>query len=169
MRPCAGAKIISDIRVNPRLSVAGLVCLCLAGLVGVFGFGVAFDGGHVATFAADFAVGGFAGPGAGAIFAGNVRAHAGLGPVFGFFHEVRMACVRAGSMGVFALWRARPGADILPPMKFPEQQRDVAVANGRAPRPQLSREPLFGDPRWIEERLRALRARIMPPEKRPAT
>jgi hypothetical protein len=72
-------------------------------------------------------------------------------------------------MGVFAPWRDRPHAHILPPMKFPDHQPEVAAFNGRTSRPRPSREPLFGDPRWIEERLRALRARIMPPEKRPAT
>ena len=80
-----------------------------------------------------------------------------------------MACAQRDHTGVFPLWRARPDADILPPMKFPDQQLDVAAAEGRTPRSQPSPEPLFGDPRWIEERLRALRARIMPSEKRPAT
>ena len=61
--------MISDIRVNPRLSVAGLVCLRLRGLVADFGFGVGFDCGEVSAFAAHFAVGGFSGPGAGAVVA----------------------------------------------------------------------------------------------------
>ena len=58
----------------PRLSVAGLVCLRLGGLVADFGFGVGGDHGEVTAFTADFVVGGFAGPGAGAVVAGFVSA-----------------------------------------------------------------------------------------------
>ena len=67
-------EIFSEIRDNPCLSVACLVCLRFRGLVADFGFGVGFHRGEVTAFAAHFAVGGFAGPGAGAIFAGFVSA-----------------------------------------------------------------------------------------------
>jgi hypothetical protein len=76
------------------------------GLVGVFDCGVVFEGGLVAGVVADFAAGGFAGQGAGAVVAGFVDAGGRLGPMFGLFHAGSIACCAREEKGVFTLWRA---------------------------------------------------------------
>ena len=91
----------------PRLSVAGLVCLRLRGLVADFGFGVLFDCGEVTAFAADFAVGGFAGPCAGAVVAGFVDAGRWLRPMLGFFHPDNVRCRTENERQVFIPWLTR--------------------------------------------------------------
>ena len=91
----------------PRLSVAGLVCLCLRGLVADFGFGVVFNCGVVTAFAADFAVGGFAGPCAGAVVAGFVDAGRWLRPMLGFFHPHNVRCRTENERQVFIPWLTR--------------------------------------------------------------
>jgi len=91
----------------PRLSVAGLICLCLRGLVADFGFGVVFERGEVTALAADFAVGGFAGPRAGAVVAGFVDAGRWLRPMLGFFHPHNVRCRTENERQVFIPWLTR--------------------------------------------------------------
>jgi hypothetical protein len=76
------------------------------GLVGVLGGGVGFEGGEVTGLVADFAAGGFAGRGAGAVVFGFVHADGGLGPVFRLLHWRSIACGAGEEKGVFTLWRA---------------------------------------------------------------
>ena len=45
-------------------------------------------------------------------------------------------------------------------MKFPDDQTHGAEANDGAVRGNIEPEPLFGDERWIEERLQALQTRL---------
>ena len=92
----------------PRLSVAGLVCLRLRGLVADFGFGVVFERGEVTAFAADFAVGSFAGPCAGEVVAGFVvDAGRWLRPMLGFFHPDNERCRTENERQVFIPWLTR--------------------------------------------------------------
>ena len=75
----------------------------------MLGFGVVFDCGHVAGFAADFAVGGFAGPGAGAVVTGFVDADGWLGPMLGFFHHRNVPCGAEDDRRVFTPWSVERG------------------------------------------------------------
>jgi hypothetical protein len=51
-------------------------------------------------------------------------------------------------------------------MKFPDDQTPGAEANDGAVRGKTETEPLFGDERWIDERLQALRTRMRSAETR---
>jgi hypothetical protein len=53
-------------------------------------------------------------------------------------------------------------------MKFPDDQTHGADGKDGAVRGKTETEPLFGDERWIEERLQVLRTRIRPAERRAA-
>ena len=81
-------------------------CLCGAGLVGVLGLAGSLEGGLVAALGADFAVGGFAGAGAGAVVAGFMDTHGGLGPMFGLFHVISIASPPRSEKEVITLYRA---------------------------------------------------------------
>lgn len=73
-------------------------------MVGVLGLGGAFEGGEVAAFVADFVAGGFAGSGAGAVFARDVDTCGRLGPVFGLFHGTILPRGRCKVRRVFTPW-----------------------------------------------------------------
>ena len=78
-----------------------------------FGFGVVFERGEVTAFAADFAVGGFAGPCAGAVVAGFVDAGRWLRPMLGFFHPDNVRCRTENERQVFIPWlTSRPAAKV---------------------------------------------------------
>ncbi len=85
------------------------MCFRLGGLVGALGFGGLFAGGEVAAFVADFAAGGFAGPGAGAVFAGFVDTDGWLLPVLGFFHGGSVALLLVVANGGLTPWRESGG------------------------------------------------------------
>ncbi len=53
-------------------------------------------------------------------------------------------------------------------MKFPDDQTPGAEANDGSVRGKTETEPLFGDERWINERLQALRTRMRSAETRAA-
>jgi len=53
-------------------------------------------------------------------------------------------------------------------MKFPDDQTHGADGKDGTVRGKTETEPLFGDERWIEERLQVLRTRIRPAERRAA-
>ena len=88
-------------------------CLGGSGLVGVLGLGGSLQGGLVAALGADFAHGGFAGQGAGAIVGRDVMTGLRLGPMFGFFHERIFAEAEAGVSRVFTPWPGAAGEIIL--------------------------------------------------------
>ena len=78
-----------------------------------FGFGVVFDCREVTALAADFAVGGFAGPRAGAVVAGFVDAGRWLRPMLGFFHVNNVRCRTENEKQVFIPWlTSRPAAKV---------------------------------------------------------
>lgn len=124
--------------------------------MGAFGAGFGFECGEVAAFAADFAVGGFAGPSACAVFGRDVNTFVGLGPVFWFFHRLMVAHAVLAGCRVFTPWRAGSRGVILPLMQIPDNFGNGVGAAGDAVRGSETEEPLFGDPRWIDERLQAL-------------
>ena len=51
-------------------------------------------------------------------------------------------------------------------MKFPNEQTHGADATEQAVRGNNEADPLFGDERWIEERLQVLRARMVSAQTR---
>jgi hypothetical protein len=65
-------------------------------------------------------------------------------------HEAGTGC------RVFTPWRAGSLSVIFPLMQIPDNFGNGAVAAGDAVRGNETEEPLFGDPRWIDERLQAL-------------
>ena len=122
------------------------------------GFGGLFEGGEVAAFVADFVAGGFAGPGAGAVFAVFVEPDGRLGPMFRFFHGVNVARGAAREYeGFHPMAVGCEREQGLVPMKFPNDHYDGAGSSEEAVHENETKEPLFGDERWIEERLQVLR------------
>ena len=125
------------------------------------GVGGAFESGGVAAFGADFAIDGFAGPGAGAVFAGDLRAGGRLGPMLRFFHRItlgRRAVLER--RGLHPMETRKRGGQLAVAMKLPNDQHEGAGAKNGAARGNEMEEALFGDERWIEERLRALQVPI---------
>jgi hypothetical protein len=57
---------------------------------------------------------------------------------------------------VFTPWRVFSRGVILPPTQIPDNFSNDAVAAGDADRGNEMEEPLFGDSRWVDERLQAL-------------
>ena len=57
---------------------------------------------------------------------------------------------------VFTPWRVFSRGVILPPTQIPDNFSNDAVAAGDADRGNETEEPLFGDSRWVDERLQAL-------------
>lgn len=129
---------------------------CGAGLVDAFRYGVLLGGGEITAFAADFAVGGFSGPSACAVIGRDVNTFVGLGPVLWFFHRLIVASDPLAGCRVFTPWRAGFRDGILMPMQVPDNFGNGAGAVGDAVRGSETEEPLFGDPRWVDERLQAL-------------
>lgn len=153
---CQSAEILSGRLSSPIGGCSFTVCFCFVGLVGAFGAGFGFKCGEAAPFAADLAVGGFSGPGARPVIGRDVNAFAGLGPMFGFFHRAIVA-----AQSGHRLPGLHPMAYLLPwrhlaPMQIPDNFSNGAVAAGDAVRGNEMEEPLFGDPRWVDERLQAL-------------
>lgn len=154
---CQSAEMLSC-RLSPAIVGQDFaVCFRFGGLVNAFRFGVLLGGGEIAAFAADFAVGGFAGPSACAVFGRDVNTFVGLGPVFWFFHQLMVAHAMLAGCRVFTPWRAGSLSVIFPLMQIPDNFGNSAVAAGDAVRGNETEEPLFGDPRWVDERLQALR------------
>lgn len=83
-------------------------------------FGGMLQGGEVVGFGADFAVCGFAGPGAGAVVAGLVDAGCWLRPMFGFFHRHKMRWREEGGRRVFIPWLMPPGVANLTRYAIPQ-------------------------------------------------
>lgn len=123
-----------------------------------FALGVGFERGEVAAFTADFALGGFSGPGAGAILGREVNTLLGWGPVRRFFHRVIVVHDAIGGCRVFTPWRADCPSGILSLMQMNENLSSGPGAGTEVIRRNEPEEPLFGDPRWIDERMQALHA-----------
>jgi hypothetical protein len=66
--------------------------------------------------------------------------------------------------GLYPMARGRRNGHCTVAMKFPNEPSNEAGANERAAREGEANEPLFGDERWIEERLRILQGRRGPEE-----
>ena len=117
----AGVTRLMPIFFYPLLSVANWVLLLRrGGVVDVLRFGGMLQGGEVAGFGADFAVCGFAGPGAGAVVAGLVDAGCWLRPMFGFFHRHKMRWREEGGRRVFIPWLMPPGVANLTRYAIPQ-------------------------------------------------
>ena len=149
-------KSSSSIFFNPWLDLS--FHLRSGGFVGAVGFGGALEGGFMTALGTDFAVGGLAGPSAGAVFAGDMSAAGRLGPMCGLFHVCNFAhrAVRE-SGGLHPMATGGSGRQLVVAMKLPNDQQEGAGAANSVVRGNETEEPLFGEDRWIKERLRALR------------
>ena len=80
--------------------------------------------------------------------------------MLGFLHGVIVARLSvAASGGVHPMATGRPDGHCAVAMKLPNDQQEGADAAKGAVRGNEEMEPLFGDERWIEERLRVLQSR----------
>lgn len=138
--------------------MARLACFCLGGLVGALGFGRALHSGLMTTLGTDFAVDGLAGRGAGTVIARDMDAVGGLGPMCGLFHIFNLARYAAReSGGLHPIAAGGSGRQLVVAMKLPNDQQEGAGNASSVVRGNETEEPLFGEERWIKERLRALR------------
>ena len=168
MRGARGALILMCfLRVGPRLE--RFSCLGRIGLVSARGFSSVFESGEVAAFVTDFSAGSFAGPSAGAVRGRLMDADSRLVPFLGFFHTVSIVLSADGANGAIYPM-ARPSTDrhVAVAMKLPDDQHDGGDAAESVMCGNCDLEPLFGDERWIQERLRVLKAQAGTGERRAA-
>jgi len=93
-----------------------------------------------------------------AFFGRDTDAFAGLGPALWFFHRLIVAHDPVLGRRVFTPWQAGSAGAILLVMQIPKNVGKGAGAARDAVRGGETEEALFGDSRWVDDRLQALHA-----------